>query len=892
MLTRLIAYIRGFVRRDAIDAEVVEELRFHLDREIEANLARGLSPLDARRAALRDLGGLTQTREAVRDVRSIWLDALRRDVRHALRRLGRERGFAAAAIVTLTLGIGANTTAVTIIHGVLDRPLPGVRDAARLVLIRAEVPGHRGSLYNFDARQIEELGSNHDLITSAAASTDEVVDVTGPTGPVRLRAVMATPQFFQTLGTRLVRGRPFLNVVGQDETAPDAIISEVLWRDWFDRRDSAVGAHLIVNGVDVTIVGVAPKGFLGFRPLADDVGPGAPSLWLPSSIERVVTGNRVDFDADEVVARLQPGVSVADANRGLQILGERWAQAERGMWADAIRGITGVRLGTPDARFRFGEFILSYLAFPVVVLLIACANLAALMLARGVGRVHEVDVRRALGATTWQIVRERLVEAIVLSLLGGASGLLLSVFAAGWLVTHLPVARVSCAPDATIVGVTLLISLVSVVLFGLAPAIAGARPRAMTAATALRSSVGIGGPPKRARIQRGLVVLQIALSLMLLASGGVLVQAVRSQTSRNPGFEVSQSVLTASIDLDSHSYALDARRLFWDGLVERVRTLPGVETASLAEMPPYVRGVYYGRLDNTAHHVGYAFRVSPDYFKTLQLPFLRGRDFTTHDDPSGPPVAIVSDELARAMWPGEDAIGRTIPMNNSGATGHRAPVLLTVVGVVTDIRADRSLISMIPSFYVPLRQHQETSGFGWARASLLVRVHGDATLAIPLVQGVARKLDPNVSLFNVATVRALAERATQPQRVVSEAVTGLGLTALLLAVIGTFGSMAYAMAQRTREVGIRIALGARPVDVIRLGLREGGRLGAIGLPIGLVLGVAASRFVASRIVPGQPIAMTAVALVFLLVTIAVLAACYVPARRAARVDPVVVLKVE
>ena len=884
MLTRAFVYLRGLLRRRQIDADVADELRFHLDQEIDANLARGLPLPEARRVAMRDLGGVTQTREAVRDVRTIWLDAFWRDATYALRRLRREPGFATTAILTLAVGIGANTSVVTIVHGVLSRTPSGLADADRLVWIKATRPQHE--TYWLDKRKIDDVIAWGKLFANATGYNDLTIDLAAGGTAMRAAAIEATPQYFQTLGTRLLRGRPF----NPAEATPEAIISEPLWRERFGGTDQAIGAHVIVNGrLDFTIVGIAPRGFAGAS-LADSFDDKRdPSVWLSSTADEALNGPGHTFSTEDVVARLQPGVSIDDATRVLSAAGARWALDDPRFAGFAVRAMP-VHGAFAGAMVPAGTRMMIFV-FPAVVLLIACANLAALILARNVARAHEVALRRALGASTWQIVRQRLVEHLLLVLVGGAAGLVVSIWATTWLIAGLHVPRVAVTPDATILLVTFAICLVAVLLFGVAPALIDSRPRRLPN---ISTGSGAHRPPRRARLQRALVVVQIALSLTLLASGGVLLQAVRGLMATNVGFDVSDAVLNVSFDLDAHGYPVERRLAFWNDVVAQVSALPGVQAAALADVPPFIGRMYYGSVKDPSRARAGGIRVSPDYFKTLTLPLVRGRDFAASDSSGATAVAIVTEDLARSRWPNQETIGQVFPLNESGATGRQTPTMVFVVGVARDLpMPERSVFGLLrPQFYLPLQQHQGEAGNGWAQASLLVRTSGDAMNVLPSIRSVVHSLDPNVSLFDVATVRGLAERMTEPQHVASVAITVLGIVALLMAAIGTFGVMAYAMAQRTREVGIRMALGAQPADVIRMGLGDGGPLTAIGLAIGLPLGIAASRVVRSMIVPGQPMAVIAVLATLLLVTAAMLFACYLPARRASRIDPAVVLKTE
>jgi predicted permease len=525
------------------------------------------------------------------------------------------------------------------------------------------------------------------------------------------------------------------------------------------------------------------------------------------------------------------------------------------------------------------------LAIPAVVLLVACANLSALLLAREVTRAHEVATCRALGASRWDLVRQRLVEAMLLAGAGGVAGLAVAFWTARWLVSSLRLPGIPLTPDLTILGATFVICVFAVLLFGVLPALAASR---MSAMPAERAASGMGTPPRRARWQRGLVIAQIALSVMLLASGAAVLAAVRAQSAGlTPGFDVSPAVLTASVDLDTHPYSDDARRAFLDDVMGRLAVLPDVASAAVAEAPPFVRRLYFAG-SNGLEPRAPGVRVTHDYFRTLGLPLLAGRDFAAGDTSGSPGVAIVSQEMAASYWPGESAIGRTFSINASGAGGPR-DVPVTIVGVAGDV----DLRDRKPSFYVPFAQHFWSSGgYGWEQITILARGRGEQAPSIAGMRETVRQLDSSLSVFDVISVKALADRLTERERGLSLVVLVLGVLTLVLAVGGTFSVMAFAAAQRRREAGIRLALGAQPSDVTRMGLRDGAVVGGLGLALGGALALGATRVLASRLVPDFPVGYDAATLVFAAVGAAVLIACYVPARRASAVDPASILRAE
>lgn len=873
MLARVFARLRDRLRGRRVETEVDDELRFHVEMETEANRARGMTPADARRVALRDLGGVTQTREAVREVRSLGLGTVPQDLRLAVRRLRREPGFTVAAIFTLALGIGANTAGISIIHGLTSRSIPGVAERDRLVSIDLPRADRRG-FGSFDEARIGELASLNRTFAAVAGFSEAGADVSIDAEPVRAKVVFVTSQYFDTLGVVMARGRSFSrDAVG----AREAVISDVLWRDRFGRRDVAIGAGVLVNGHPFTVAGVAPRGFVGVEAM-DIAGRELPHVWVPAGTETDVTGSRGRQTYDPV-ARLQPGVALDEARAAMFPLVLRWG-AEREENVVYRAQVAPVQGEVPWAALRR---MLALLAVPGIVLLVACSNLGSLLLARGVGRTQEVAMRRALGAGRWDIVRERLVEALLLAAAGGAAGLVLAYWASYWFIASLRLATVPLTPDLTIVAATAAVCLIAVALSALAPAVIASRP------TGLAIARTAGPPPRRARLQKALVVAQVALSLMVLAAGAAILQTIhRLSAGMRPGFDVSPAIVSASIDLDAHPYDRDSRRIFLDDVRSRVGALADVEAVAIAEVPPFVRRLYFGfTMDEGKPRVA-GVRVSRDYFRTIGVPLLRGREFGREDVDGALLVAVVTPEMIGKFWPDRDPIGQTFVLNTSGAGGRR-DAIVTVVGVAGDVE----LRDRRPSFYLPLDQHMVPGrGGGWEQLTLLVRGRGDNPPAWAGVREAVRQLDSRLSLFDVTSVRALADGLTERERQISVAITALGVITLVLAAGGTFGVMALTVAQRRRESGIRIALGARPADLTWLRLREGGRLAAVGLALGTGLAVAATRLLASMILPGAPIAAGAAAFVFALVAATLLLACYLPARRAARVDPVTVLAAE
>jgi predicted permease len=873
-MRKLLAALRNRLTGRNVEHELDDELRFHIEMETEANRARGLSAREARRRALADLGSRRSTVEGVSDVRLVRAGAWLREVRLALRRFRREPVLVIGAVATLALGIGLNTAAVTIAYGLSLRDLPGIADPDALVRLRILRVGDYAGWLSFRASRVADVRALDDVFAGVAGASGSGVDVSLDGLPVRAEAEFVTAGYFQMLGTPMARGR----ALGDPASGlPEVVLSHELWRRFDPEETRDLGVHLSINGHPFSVVGVTRPGFRGVEPIVEERTPPL-RLWVPAGFRNTVTGAPASGDYD-VVARLRPGMTIERATARLDPLATMWGQESRVTAAPEVWPLGGA---LPMGLVLRGLILL---AIPAVVLLVACANLSALLLARELGRTHEVATCRALGASRWDVVRQRLVESALLALGGGVAALAVAYWTSRWLVSALLLPGIDVSPDRTILLATFGICALAVLLFGMLPAVAASR---MSPAPVIRAASGMGAPPRRARWQRGLVVAQIALSLMLLASGSTVFSTVRALAAgMTPGFDVSPAILTASIDLDSHPYSEDGRRVFLGNLLEALGALPDVEAAAVAEAPPFVRRLYF-TFSNSLEPSASGVRVSYDYFRTLGLPLVAGRDFETSDTAGTPAVAIVSAGMAATYWPGRSALGQTFSINTSGSGGP-SDVPVTIVGVAGDV----DLEDRKPSFYVPFQQHFWSSGgYGWEQITVLARGAGNRPPAIEGIREAVRGIDSGLSVFDVVTVKALADRLTERERGLSLVVAVLGVLTLVLAVGGTFSVMAFAAAQRRREAGIRLALGARPADVTRVGLRDGAVVAGLGLAIGAALAFAATRVLGAWMVPDQPVGYDVAGLVLAVVAAAVFIACYLPARRASLIDPASVLRAE
>jgi len=873
-----------------VERGLSEEIRFHLDMETEANIRRGMTPDQARRAAALAFGPVERVREEHRDARGTRLleDAVA-DLRWAARWLAHSPGFALAVVLTLALGIGGTSAVVCVVDGVLLRPLP-YPEPDRLVavwsLMRGETEPWSSSPPDFrvfrdEAASFDKLGAYY------AGAANLVID----DEPVRLSAARATAGLFDALAVRPMIGRTFLEdeeTSGRDRVV---ILSHASWRRYFGARPSIVGSSVTVNGAPHTVIGVMPRSFRFPERTAE--------LWLPMAFAHDDVLNTRGNYFVSIVGRLRPGTSVERAQGEL-------ARIAVGIPADdpqaPIRGARIVPLHeqTVGAARRPLQLLLGGTG---LLLAITCANVAGLVLARGAGRRRELAVRAGLGATRGRLVRQLLTEGLLLSAVGTVAGLLVAWGAVRLLHTLGPrdIPRLDeVALDGRVLGMTALIAVVTGLGFALLPAL---RLAGSDASEELRSGSRQAGGAGHRRLRRLLVGGQVALALVLLVGAGLLLRSFLALTRVDPGFRAA-GVVTASLPLQPGPYADAARAWpFADALLERVGALPGVESAALTSGLSLRGGgwgkhVSFGDRPAPASRdqvptVGYRL-VSPDYFRTLGARLVAGRTFEPGDRAGGPPVAIVNQTMARRFWPGRDPVGAMIWMGPPEAMvssllppGFSFP-RLTVIGVVADERFESLDQPPEPEVYQLYSQSTETP----ATLYLAVRTRGEPVLVIPALRAALRAVDPSMPLAEVATVGELMRESGARRRFGALLVSGFAALALGLALVGVYGVAAQFVAQRRRELAIRLALGAGVGEVVRLVLREGAGTALAGGAIGIGAALALSglmRAVVFEVGPGDPVTYATCALVLLA---AVIVAAFLPARRAAQLPPAAVLASE
>ncbi|MGH9816693.1 MAG: ABC transporter permease [Candidatus Acidiferrales bacterium] len=814
----------------------------------------------------------------------IMFSSLTRDLLYSLRSLRKSPGFAVAAVLTLALGIGLNTTIFTWLKAIAIESLPGVERPRELVILTGMNRKGDGccsgvaylTLRDFNARSQTMAGIlGWELITVNLSADNSETE--------RVRGTIVTENYFDLLGVRAVAGRTFLPEEGQSPlTHPVAVISHGLWQRRFGGDPAIAGKQVRINNHPFTIIGVAPQGFGGaVTGLAFDI-------FVPTMMQGVVAPGRnlvMNRGAGwlDVVGRLKPGVSIAQARAEMDVIAQQIEKEHPGAFTDQTLGVFALLespLGIAGMMFPVLAILMALVG---LVLLIACANVANLLVARAVARRREIGVRIALGASRARLVRQLLTESVLLGLMAGAAGLLLGAWCSRAMVALLPLRDVpvgfNLRVDGYVLGFTLVVSLLTAVIFGLAPALRASR---VDVATTLKDS----GPSAGRLWWRGAtVVAQIALAVVTLVCSGLFLRSLQNAKAADPGFDTSDALMI-SLDVFPNGYTPDAGRRFYAQLQERAAAMPGVRNVTLARRPPLMRrGARGTSIDEIEGYQPAANErlgslydsVGANYFATMGVPLVAGRDFTLADRQAAAPVVAVNETFARKFWPGQNALGKHIRIGS---------VWREVIAVARDVQFRDIGEPPGQYMYAPHQQAYEPD------MTLIVRSAGDYGGLREAIRAEVRTLDPALPLFDARSMADHVNAALATQRASALLSTIFGLLALTLASIGVYSVLSYAITRRTHEFGIRVALGARPADVVRMVLGQGLTLGAIGLALGLAGAFAASGVLGEMlygVAPTDPLTYAGIAALLIAV---VLAACWLPARRAMRVDPMIALRHE
>jgi putative ABC transport system permease protein len=875
-LASRLAGAAGFGRSDA---EIAADLAEHREAVEAEYLRRGLPPEEARRAARLELGGRVQAIEAVRDQRSLpWVDALKQDVRYGVRMLRRAPGFTLAAALTLTIGIGATTAMFSIVDAVLLRPLPYAAPDRLVVVGERSTDGKadRGGYATFvdwraRSRSFDEL--------AVMRTFQPTLVVNGEAE--RLSGVRVSANYFDMLGVRPALGRTFTH----DEDTPGnwhvLLLSDGLWRRRFGADPSVVGRTITMNDVAYRIVGVMPP---LLRPLISAAYYAPAEVWAPLGYAVGVGDACRDCRHLRAFARLRAGVTPEQAAAEMTAIQEQIRREHPSEYETGSVAVVPLRAAITGDVSRQLWLLLGAVAF---VLVIACANVANLLLVRSHGRQRELALRVVLGAGRRRIVRQLVTETALLSMLGGAGGILLAI-AITKVMSSLAPASLPRLDEAGLDGRVALFALAIVIataaLVGLVPAWRATRAD-LRAQMAIDSRTAAGAP---GRLRALLVIADLALALMLLAGAGVMLRSVASLGRVDPGFD-SDRVLAMSLSLIGNAYAEDSAVLaFQERALDRLRAIPGVASAALANQIPFggdfdCRGFHVqGRMKG--HTVDdpciQRYGTTPEYLRLLNIPLKRGRFFTPADTADAQPVTVISESTARLVWGADDPIGSVVRVGSAV----RGP-WYTVIGVVGDIRHEDLAAPSIPALYVP--EAQSTDSY---LVALLKASSGDPAALASAGRAALREMDSSVPVSSVAPLTTLVSDTIGERRFVTRLLAAFALVSLLLATVGLYGLVAYGVAQRTREVGVRVALGARPEHVLRLIMSSGMALVASGLAIGIAAAIMTTRLLGSLVFGVSAIDPASFAAAAVVLVAVAAAAHLVPAMRALAIDPAAALR--
>jgi predicted permease len=851
----------------------------------EANIGQGMEPEEARREARREFGNLTRLGEMSREVWSLnFVELLVHDLRFAWRLILKQPGFTLIAVVSLAFGIGANTAIFSIFNTAILRPLP-VASPDRVVALNSVEAKHRFPTFSYP--NYRDLRDRNQVFSGLIGYSYSPLNLSHGGMKERLWGYLVTGNYFEVLGVKAALGRTIS--VEDDRVAdarPVAVLSYQCWQRRFGGAPGIVGQHVIVNNNSYTVIGVAQPGFYGTEIIT------APDLFFPMAMQPQLNAGRNWMDDRAVsnlfvVGRLKPGITWKQAQAAV---GAMASQLER-EYPEVNKG-RRVELGTPGlmgGMMRGSVLGFTGLLMLIVglVLLLACVNLANLLLARAAERSREIALRLALGAGRFRLIRQLLTESLLLSLVGGGLGLLMAV----WLVRlansfkppiSVPLA-VNLQIDYRVFIFTGAISVLAGVMFGLIPALQATRTDLISA---LKDEGSFGGY-RRSWLKSSLIVLQVALSLLLLIGGGLMLRGLQRAETIDLGFD-PRGAVEASFDLRLQGYGEAPGREFLKRLLERVRALPGVQAAGLADLVPvdlhfssaplFIEGQSPARAESAPRAL--ISLTSPGYFEAMSIRLVRGRDFTESEDEQAPRVAIVNETFARSFWPGEDPLGKRFSMWSRDSQQWQ------VIGVAQDGKYAGLSESPKPFVYRPIFQSNLVA------TSLIVRSGSDSPQLVPTIYRELQQLDPHLPISPPQTLKARLSLPLFPARVAASVLGGFGLLALMLAAIGIYGVMSYAVSRRTREIGIRMALGAQPSAVLRLVMGQGMVLLLVGIVIGLGAAVAMTSLMKSLLFGVSATDPPTFAVITALLASVAMLAFYLPARRALRVDPVVALRYE
>jgi putative ABC transport system permease protein len=902
--------LRSFFRRARLDRELDAELRSHVEMSSERNLARGMTPEQARRQALLDFGGLEQTRQSYRERSGLpLLDALFQDLRFALRMLRKSPGFTAVAVLTLALGIGTNTAIFSLTDQVLLRELP-VPHPEQLAILRSPGPNHGHTwsdvdqgAQSFSYPMYKDLRERAAVFSGLLACREATVNVSGHGETQAAHADLVSGNFFETLEVQPALGRLFMP---GDETAPGAntvaVLSYGYWSRKFGADPSILNKPLTVNGVPLTVVGVTRKGFYGVQ-----IGS-TPDIFIPVTMKAQMAPNMLQKLEDRtdhwlpVMGRLKPGITLARAQATLQPIYQPILESDAKLLklsGDELKRFISKPLllaGGAHGRLVLQEDaqtpLLVLTSMVGLVLLIACANLAGLLVARGEARQREIGVRLAVGARRARLIRQLLTESLLIAIAGGAAGIALAWWCLNAIMAAIPPDQGMLgfvrSPDLRVLWFAIVLTLATSILFGLAPAMRATRLDLQSTLKDQGSHVSAGR--SNLSLRKVLIVSQVALTAVLLAGAGLFARTLANLEHANLGVKTSH-VLQFKVAPSLNGSTPAETLAFADRARNEIAALPGVRSVSISTTEIFAgddsssnftpEGYSLHPGDDTDAMYDY---IGPNYFSTMGIPLIAGREFSDADSATSPKVCIINEKQAQRFFVGRNPIGLHMT-HGSGKLYTNAP--MEIVGVVANSKWDDARSDIVPFLYMPYSQDVNLG-----HLAFYVRTERDPAPIAAALRSLIQRLDPNLPVNNMRTLEAQVSNSMINDRLLTGLSVSLALLAALLAALGLYGVLAYVVARRTREIGIRIALGGERADILGLVVGQGVRLTLAGGAIGLVAALVATRWVASLlygVTAHDPLTFVAVVMLLAIVSGA---ACYIPARRAMRVEPIVALRYE
>jgi predicted permease len=898
LLTRFRSWLTWMVKGQRLESEMETEAQFHLESYAADLVRNGLSEQEAMRKARIEFGGIESHKDAVRVAVGVrWWSELGSDIRHGLRLLRKNPGFTAVAILTLALGVGANTAIFSIVNAVLLRSLP-YRDPDRLVRIFFNEPGLGLRDVRFSKPELDDLQMRSGVFEDATPVFAGSENLTGAGQPERVEGVNTSFSYFSMLGVIPQIGRLY---GPQDFTpgfAPEAVISDGLWRRAYGADPNVVGRTIRIDNDPLTIIGVLPRGFRHPGPTttadAEVFGAGG---FSGDPFPPPIRGNRVLVNG---IGRLKRGLTLAQAQARLTAMAHELRHdfptdyPPQAQWTIEIQPLQATLVG------NVRSMLLVLLGAVILIVFIVSLNIANLLLARASGRQQEMAVRFALGATRGRMVRQMLTESMLLSFIGGAAGIATAMGALGFILRFVPsnVPRLNeVRIDWVVLAFVLLISILTGLVFGIAPALQSAKDALFSAVR--EGGRGSGYSTKTGRLRDVLIVSELAFAVILMVGAGLLVRTLRDLLQENPGFNPTQVVtantwLGVSNDPKADPYLdIPGKVAFDRELLRRMKAIPGVELAAITSSIPTTNSnpnavgglpienfaIEDRPVESSQDLRAERIRISPDYLKVLRATLLSGRSFTEGDEDGKQPVAIIDESTARKYWPDRGPLGRRVRFGRD-----QTKPWLSVVGVVRDIKNDGLDIDGVPHIFVSTYQDPSK------QVSVVLRTSLPAPLLEPQIRHVIQSIDPGLPVFNVVSMDDILDRSLASRRFSADLVAGFAGLALLLASIGIYGLLAYTVGQRSREIGLRMALGARRDDILKLFLRKGVVLAGVGIIAGVVVSASTASVMASLLYGVRPHDPTVFLIVPLLLFAVAVLASYLPARRATKVDPIVALR--